>query len=76
MFMTARTIGFRLSTPTAIRPHYEYDLRDRQVKTTDALGNVETQAYDGNNNRVSLTDKNGHVTTFAYDVQNRPDQNQ
>jgi YD repeat-containing protein len=50
---------------------YQYDLRIRLIKTTDALGQITTNTYDGNNNVISTTDKDGHATKFLYDVQNR-----
>src|SRR5262249_23951064 len=50
---------------------YQYDLRQRPVKTIDALNQTTTQAYDGNDNRTAVTDRNAHTTSFQYDVQNR-----
>ena len=50
---------------------YEYDLRKRLMKTTDALGYTVGDAYDNNDNRIAVTNQNGFVTTYDYDVQNR-----
>jgi RHS repeat-associated protein len=48
-----------------------YDLRNRLVARTDALGLSETFTYDLFGNRTARTDKKGQVTNYAYDALNR-----
>jgi RHS repeat-associated protein len=48
-----------------------YDLRNRLVSRTDALGLTETFGYDPAGNRTARTDKKGQVTHYAYDALNR-----
>jgi YD repeat-containing protein len=54
---------------------YQYDLRDRSVTETDAVGTPQQRstvtAYDANDNRTSITDALGRVTTYQYDSRNR-----
>ena len=50
---------------------YEFDLRNRLIKTTDALGYAVSYAYDDNNNRTAMTNQNSCVTIFEYDDNDR-----
>jgi RHS repeat-associated protein len=50
---------------------YEYDLDDRLVAVTDALGAVTRHAYDAKGHRVSTTDPLGNTTTFTHDEDGR-----
>ena len=44
------------------------DAKQRIVAITDALGNVQTYAYDGNGDLVTHTNAVGGVSRFAYDL--------
>jgi len=46
--------------------HFEYDLAGNQVKSIDALDNVDAAKYDVLNRVVSSTDANGHTTRYTY----------
>jgi YD repeat-containing protein len=50
---------------------YAYDVQNRLISVTDALGNVAKTAYDPAGNITSQTDANGHTTTYTYDADNR-----
>jgi RHS repeat-associated protein len=55
--------------------NYDYDVRDRLVKRTDAIGGVEraiTYGYDIASNMTSVTTASG-ITTYSYDERNRFD---
>jgi RHS repeat-associated protein len=54
---------------------YDYDVRDRLVKRTDAIGGVEraiAYGYDIASNMTSVTTASG-ITTYSYDERNRLD---
>jgi RHS repeat-associated protein len=54
---------------------YDYDVRDRLVKRTDAIGGVERSiayGYDIASNMTSVTTASG-TTTYSYDERNRLD---
>jgi len=50
---------------------YAFDLNNRLVVQTDALGNTSSIAYDKVGNQVALTDARGNTTTYEYDGNNR-----
>ena len=50
---------------------YSYDVRNRLVKRTDALGKSESWAYDGTGNVLTHTDRKGQTTTYSYDALGR-----
>jgi RHS repeat-associated protein len=55
--------------------NYDYDVRDRLVKRTDAIGGVERSiayGYDIASNMTSVTTASG-ITTYSYDERNRLD---
>jgi RHS repeat-associated protein len=55
--------------------NYDYDVRDRLVKRTDAIGGVEraiAYGYDIASNMTSVTTASG-ITTYSYDERNRLD---
>lgn len=47
---------------------YTYDIRDRLIKTTDALGHDSSRSYDVMGNVVSITDVLGRTTKYKYDA--------
>ncbi|KAG9542142.1 hypothetical protein KCV01_g25456, partial [Aureobasidium melanogenum] len=49
----------------------EYDALNRLVKTTDAMGGVESYTFDAFGNRTSVTNKLGGVTQYTYDALGR-----
>ncbi|KAG9544830.1 hypothetical protein KCV01_g24712, partial [Aureobasidium melanogenum] len=49
----------------------EYDALNRLVKTTDAMGGVESYTYDAYGNRTSVTNKLGGLTRYVYDALGR-----
>ena len=51
---------------------YEYNYMGKVTKTTDALGQEESMAYDAAGNVTSLTDKAGGVHTVTYDLLGQP----
>ena len=51
---------------------YEYNYMGKVTKTTDALGQEESMAYDAAGNVTSLTDKEGGVHTVTYDLLGQP----
>jgi YD repeat-containing protein len=44
-----------------------YDTVGRTLTTTDALGNVSTNVYNGLGERTAAVDRNGKTWTYAYD---------
>jgi YD repeat-containing protein len=42
------------------------------VRQTDALGRIDTHAYDAMGNMTTAADRRGAVTTVSYDGLNRP----
>jgi len=50
---------------------YEYDARDRVIKTTDALGNESQTEYDAIGNEVAQIDALGRRTEMTYDAYSR-----
>ncbi|BAZ19040.1 YD repeat protein (plasmid) [Calothrix sp. NIES-4071] len=54
---------------------YDYDVRDRQTRRTDAIGGVSrsiSYTYDAASNRTSVTTASGTVN-YTFDVRNRLD---
>jgi RHS repeat-associated protein len=54
---------------------YDYDVRDRLTKRTDAIGGLARSiqyGYDQNSNQTSVTTASG-TTTYSYDERNRLD---
>ncbi|MGH1540586.1 MAG: Ig-like domain-containing protein [Arenicella sp.] len=51
--------------------NYEYDSRDRVIKTTDALGNESTMEYDAAGHEVASVDALGRRTQMSYDAYGR-----
>jgi RHS repeat-associated protein len=51
---------------------YAYDIRDRQISTTDALNHTSSVIYDAHSNKTSETRPNGELITYdTYDAMNR-----
>ena len=63
------------STPVVQRKSritdYEYDLADRLIRQTDAMGGIVSFRYDAQGNRILLQDPSGNITTWTYDTLNR-----
>jgi len=55
-------------TSAASTKTYAYDLDNRLVSQTDALGDTQTRQYDAAGNLVATTDALGHTTTYTYDA--------
>jgi RHS repeat-associated protein len=56
--------------PSQYTTSYTYDGYGDGLTTTDPMGNVTTNVYDGNRNRTSVTDANHHATTYTFDLVN------
>ncbi len=60
------------ANPSATRAtSFEFDAADRNWRTTDPEGGVESLTFDANSNVVSTTDANGRVFESDYDELNR-----
>ncbi|EHI56421.1 hypothetical protein HMPREF9333_00486, partial [Johnsonella ignava ATCC 51276] len=46
---------------------YEYDVLNRPVKRTDAMGNTVSYEYDSVGNLIKKTDEEGGITSYEYD---------
>ena len=71
---TYDTVGNKLTMSVANgaqTTNYRYDERNRLVKLTDPIGNIETYTYDDNNNLLTKTDRKGTIITNGYDTLNR-----
>ena len=51
---------------------YEYNELNQCVKTTDALGQTQTYAYDLTGNLMTTTDRDGIKTSYTYNAWNEP----
>ncbi|MBK8287028.1 MAG: RHS repeat protein [Ahniella sp.] len=60
--------------PAAVVKSFEYDLRNRQTKSTvlvNGVAEVSEQGFDGNGNRTSVRPPKGNAWTYEYDEANR-----
>jgi YD repeat-containing protein len=64
-------ITYAANTLAAETVTFGYDLDNRLITQTDALGNTTSHQYDANGNAVAVTDALGHTTRYTYDVNNR-----
>jgi len=60
-----------VTNPLGAVTRYGYDLRNRQTRVTDALGETTTTTLDAVGNVIFVTDALGRRTDFEYDVLNR-----
>lgn len=63
---TGQVIGEEIFSSTAI-----FDELNRQISTTDSLGNVSSFGYDSRGNILKKTDPLGNVTRYSYDIYGR-----
>src|SRR5207245_1611031 len=58
--------------PRGNKTTYTYDIRDRQISTTDALNHTNSVVFDAHGNKLSETHANNEVITYdSYDAMNR-----
>ncbi|WP_045771501.1 RHS repeat domain-containing protein [Xanthomonas albilineans] len=50
---------------------YAYDVRDRRISRTDALGQAESWTYDSMDRVATHTDRRNRTTTYSYDALGR-----
>jgi len=59
------------TNPLGAVTRYGYDLRNRQTKITDDLGDTTTTTFDAVGNAILVTDALGRKSEFEYDSLNR-----
>src|SRR5262249_10507346 len=69
--LTSTSVGANTTDPARQTTRYEYDKRNRRLRTINALGGSSSVAYDANGNVVTEIDPNNNKTTHEYDHLNR-----
>src|SRR5262249_10255045 len=67
----AQSNRLSVTEPNGNVTSYQYDALNRQIKTTNAAGDVITTTYDQNSNVKTVTAPNLNVTSNTYDALDR-----
>jgi YD repeat-containing protein len=71
LFLPENAVNLCYTRYTRIHNTQGYDLKNRRISVTDALGKTTTTAYDSQGNIASITDSEQNTTIYTYDILNR-----